>query len=489
LPQASAARNGFFHFLRAKNPSKSNFVSIDGFTAAVRRKGTVMKTALIVGMARSGLSSARLLHADGWRLILNDKKVSVPDIEEVLAGIPYRDALGQDPAELLAGVDLMVLSPGVPMHLPFVRQARERGVEVIGEIELGWRYSKGDFLCITGTNGKTTCTAMTGEICKKSGRRTFVLGNIGTPITQFALDTRPGDLIVAETAALQLEGNVHFHAKAAAVCNITEDHLDRFLTMENYIAAKCKIFDNQTAADIAVLNYDDVVVRAMANKTPARKLYFSRRSAVDEGVFLSGADVLYRLDGVERRLCTAAEIKIPGAHNLENAMLCSAIGISQGIAPEAVREALMEFPGVEHRIEFVCERRGVRYINDSKGTNPDSTMKAISAMDRPTVLLLGGFDKHSEFMELFEAVKKGPIKAAVVLGQTADLILQAAKAKGFTAVHRCDGGFEQAVDMARDLSEPGDAVLLSPACASWDMFDDFEQRGRVFKEIVLAYPN
>ncbi len=448
-----------------------------------------MKTALIVGMARSGLSSARLLHLDGWKLILNDQKTSVPGMEEALAGIPYKNALGQDPAELLRCVDLMVLSPGVPMHLPFIRMARELGVEVIGEIELGWRYSKGDFLCITGTNGKTTCTALTGEICKRSGRRTFVLGNIGTPITQFAMDTRAGDIIVAETAALQLEGNVRFHAKAAAVCNITEDHLDRFLTMENYIAAKCKIFDNQTPDDVAVLNYDDPIVRAMNTRTPARKLYFSRQSAVEEGVFQKGPDVMYRLDGVERKLCTAAEIRIPGAHNLENAMLCSAIGLSQGISPEAVREALMEFPGVEHRIEFVCERRGVRYINDSKGTNPDSTIKAIAAMDRPTVLLLGGYDKHSEFVELFEAMKKGPIKAAVVLGQTAELILHAAKETGFSAVHRCEGGFEQAVDMARDLSESGDSVLLSPACASWDMFDNFEQRGSVFKKIALAYPD
>lgn len=446
-----------------------------------------MKTALIIGMARSGISSARLLYAQGYRLILNDKQSNVTGMEEALNGIFYQNALGKDPMSLLDGVDLMVLSPGVPMFLPFISAARERGIEVIGEIELGWRYSKGDFLCITGTNGKTTCTALTGEICKRSGRQTFVLGNIGTPITQFALETRPGDLIVAETAALQLEGNIRFHAKAAAVCNITEDHLDRFLTMENYIAAKCKIFDNQTAEDFAVLNFDDLVVRAMAGKTPARKLYFSRKSAVEEGVFLHGEDVFFRLDGKERKLCAAKEIRIPGAHNLENAMLCSAIGLSQGIDAEAIRETLMEFPGVEHRIEYVCERRGVRYINDSKGTNPDSTIKAIAAMDRPTVLLLGGYDKHSEFNELFEAIKAGPVKAAVVLGQTADKIMQAAKDATFTAVHRCDGGFKDAVDMARKLSSPGDAVLLSPACASWDMFDNFEQRGRVFKEVALAY--
>ncbi len=446
-----------------------------------------MKTALIVGMARSGIASAKLLYGQGWHLILNDSRTAIPGMEEALAGIVYRNALGQDPQTLLGSADMMVLSPGVSMFQPFIEAARAAGIEVIGEIELGWRYAQGDFLCITGTNGKTTCTALTGEICRRSGRRTFVLGNIGTPITQCALETRPGDLIVAETAALQLEGNVRFHAKAAAVCNITEDHLDRFLTMENYIAAKCKIFDNQTAEDFAVLNYDDPVVRKMAGRTSARKLYFSRREAVEDGVFLHGADILFRLDGRERKLCTASEVRIPGPHNLENAMLSAALGLSQGVEPQAVREALMEFPGVEHRIEFVCERRGVRYINDSKGTNPDSTIKAVAAMDRPTVLLLGGYDKHNAFDALFAAMRGSRIKAAVVLGQTAQKLLQAAEQAGFSSVRHCTGGFADAVDMARSLAVPGDTVLLSPACASWDMFDNFEQRGEVFKQIVLAY--
>lgn len=449
-----------------------------------------MKTALIVGLARSGIASARLLHTLGWRLILNDKRTQIPGLEEALGDIPCRRALGEDPAALLEGVDLMVLSPGVSMFQPFVKAARDAGVEVIGEIELGWRYAKGDFLCITGTNGKTTCTTLLGEICKRAGKPTYVLGNIGTPITQFALDTKPGDLIVAETAALQLEGNIRFHARAAAVCNITEDHLDRFLTMENYIAAKCKIFDNQTADDFAVLNFDDPVVRAMAASTPARVLYFSRKEPVPEGVWSLGEDVLWRYGGEQGVLCKAKEIRIPGPHNLENAMLCAAMALTQGIAPEVIRETLMAFPGVEHRIEFVCERGGVRYINDSKGTNPDSTIKAIFAMDRPTVLLLGGYDKHNSFEELLNAMTASgsPIKGAVALGVTAQKIMDTAREAGFTNIVHCTGSFRDAVGMARDMASPGDAVLLSPACASWDMFDNFEQRGAVFKDLVRAFP-
>lgn len=447
-----------------------------------------MKTALIVGMARSGIASAQLLASQGWHLILNDSRPEVPELAAALPDINYGNALGKDPAEYLSNVDLVVVSPGVSLFQPFVQQAREAGIEVISEIELGWRYSKGEFLCITGTNGKTTCTALTGEIFKRAGRNTFVLGNIGTPITQCALGTREGDVIVAETAALQLEGNRFFHAKAAAVCNITEDHLDRFLTMENYIAAKCKIFDNQTADDFAILNYDDPVVRDMAGKTPARKLYFSRREAVEEGVYASGEEVRYRFGGEEGVLCQAGEIRIPGAHNLENAMLCACIALSRGVLPNVIRDTLMTFPGVEHRIEFVCERRGVRYINDSKGTNPDSTIKAVCAMDRPTVLLLGGYDKHSSFDELFAVIMQSRVKAAVALGKTAEKILLAAANTGFTNIVHCTGGFEEAVNMAREIAVPGDTVLLSPACASWDMFENFEQRGRVFKEIAAAYP-
>lgn len=447
-----------------------------------------MKTAMVVGLARSGIASAKLLGKNGWRVLLSDTKTEIPRLEEELADITYINALGKDAMTLLDGLDMIVLSPGVSMFLPFVVEAQARGIEVIGEIELGFRYAKGEFLCITGTNGKTTCTALAGEICKHSGRRTFVLGNIGTPISQYAAETQEGDLIVAETAALQLEGNRLFHAHVAAVTNIREDHLDRFLTMDYYIKSKCKIFLNQTEKDFAVLNYDDPIVRGMAAQTPARILFFSRKGTVQEGVNLQDGELLYRFGGEEGRLCGAGELLIPGVHNLENAMLCAAVGLAAGISPETIREALLSFHGVEHRIEFVCERGGVQYINDSKGTNPDSTMMAVAAMERPVVLLLGGYDKHSNFVELFNAIKQsGKVKHVVILGETAHKLLDAAQETGYQEVVHCDKTFRHAVDIAAKLAQSGDAVLLSPACASWDMFKDYEQRGSIFKEIVLSY--
>ena len=445
------------------------------------------KKALIVGMAKSGIGAAKLLSQTGWDVIVNDKKTEIEGLQEALNGVSVDWRLGEEPQTLFEGVSLIVISPIIPMTVPFVRAAKERGIEVISEIELGFRFSHAEFVCITGTNGKTTCTALTGEIFKNGGRHTFVLGNIGVPITEHALETREGDIVVAETAGLQLEGNVHFHARAAGVCNITEDHLDHFGTMENYIAAKCKIFDHQTADDIAVLNFDDAVVRDMARLTPARVFYFSRKSEVPRGLFLRGDTVVYRDENGEYDLIRADEIKIPGGHNLENAMLSSLLALGMGISPGAVRETLRSFPGVEHRIEFVREFDGVRYINDSKGTNPDSTIKAIQAMTRPTVLILGGYDKHSDFHELFENFRGSQLKAIVVLGETKQKILDTARDTGYLGFCHATGTFEDAVSCARVLAVPGDAVLLSPACASWDMFDNFEQRGRVFKEIVNRF--
>ncbi|MEA4938684.1 MAG: UDP-N-acetylmuramoyl-L-alanine--D-glutamate ligase, partial [Christensenella sp.] len=436
------------------------------------------KKALIVGMAKSGIGTAKLLRRVGWDVVINDKKSEIEGLSEALEGVSVEWRLGEDPASLFDGVSLIVISPIIPMTVPFVVAAKQRGIEVISEIELGYRYSHAEFVCITGTNGKTTCTALTGEMFKTGGRHTFVLGNIGVPITEHALDTREGDVVVAETAGLQLEGNVQFHARAAGVCNITEDHLDHFGTMENYIAAKCKIFDHQTPDDIAVLNYDDAVVRDMARLTPAKVFYFSRKQEVPRGCFLRGDTVIVRDEAGEYELLRVDEIKIPGGHNLENAMLCSLLALGMGISAGAVRETLRTFPGVEHRIEFVREFDGVRYINDSKGTNPDSTIKAIQAMTRPTVLILGGYDKHSDFHELFEHFHGSTLKAIVVLGATKQKILDTARDTGYLGYCHATGTFADAVACARTLAAPGDAVLLSPACASWDMFENFEQRGR-----------
>lgn len=446
------------------------------------------KTALIVGMAKSGIGAAKLLSREGWHVIINDMKSEIPGLHEALEGCRADWRLGEDPMDLLDNVDLIIPSPIIPMTKPFLVEARKRGIEIQSEIELGYRFSKADFVCITGTNGKTTCTALTGELFKAGGFHTFVLGNIGIAITEHAKETQKGDIIVAETAALQLEGCSRFHAHAAGCCNVTEDHLDHFGTMENYIAAKRMVYMNQTADDFAVFNYDDPIVREMYKDTPAKALFFSRKEEVGCGAFLRDGTVIIRMDGKEYALIEAKDIRIPGGHNLENAMLSSLLALSMGIAPETVKEVLMTFPGVEHRIEFVRELDGVSYINDSKGTNPASTIRAIEAMSRPTFMILGGFDKHADFHELFEVFKRsGKFKGAAVIGQTTQQILDTAKDEKMSDLLYPVETFKEAIDLCRAHCVPGDAVLLSPACASWGMFDNYEQRGEIFKQIVNEY--
>ncbi len=446
------------------------------------------KTALIVGMAKSGIASARLLYANGWRVIINDMKREIPGLYEALDGIEYTDALGAAPETLLDGVQLMVLSPVIPIFAPFAKEAAAKGIEVIGEIELGWRYCDRDakFVCVSGTNGKTTTTALTGELFKCAGRHTYVLGNIGVPISEYAPKVKAGDFVVAEVAALQLESIKHFRANAAGMLNISEDHLNRFeYRMENYVAAKCRIFENQTGADFAVLNYDDPVVRDMAKLTGARIVYFSQTQQLDEGMFLRDGRFIWRMDGTETLLIRAEELIIPGAHNVQNALCASSLAMCMGLEPEAVCEGLRSFRGVEHRIEFVREKDGIAYINDSKGTNPDSTIKAVQAMSRPTVLLLGvgNYDKKSDFTPLFEAFD-GKITGVIASGCNVPAILRAAEKTGYTNIRVEDGGLERMVELATSIAEPGGAVLLSPAAASWGQFEDYEQRGRVFKDIV-----
>lgn len=446
------------------------------------------KRALIVGMARSGISSAKLLDSDGYEVVINDMKPHIDGLYEALSGIDYIDALGKDPAEVLEGVDLMVLSPVVPIFSPFVEQARKRGIEVIGEIELGYRYCNrgAKFVCISGTNGKTTTTALTGELFKACGRHTFVLGNIGVPITEHARETRAGDYVVAETAALQLESIRTFRPNAFGMLNITEDHLNRFqYKIENYIAAKCRGFENQTEKDFAVLNDDDPIVRDMKKLTKARVLYFSQKREVENGMFIRNDRMVWRLDGKETELIDIHELQIPGRHNVENALCAASLAMCMGLEAAGVCKGLRGFPGVEHRIEFVRELDGVAYINDSKGTNPDSTIKAVEAMTRPTVLLLGvgNYDKKSDFTPLFNAFG-GRIKHVIASGCNVPAILKAADKTGYRNITVNDGSLMDMIREARALCVPGDAVLLSPAAASWGIYTDYEQRGRIFKELV-----
>lgn len=444
------------------------------------------KTALIVGMAKSGVSSAKLLYKNGYKVIINDLKSEIPGLADELHGIDYVSRLGVAPEALLDEADLMVLSPVIPIFKPFVKSALRKGIEVIGEIELGYRYcDRGtNFVCIGGTNGKTTTTALTGEIFKANGvGNTFVLGNIGIPITEHAMETRAGDTVVAETAALQLESIKEFHCNAAGLLNITEDHLNRFESMDTYIAAKFRMFENQTESDFAVLNADDPIVSAAP--TRARKLFFSRLHEVENGAFVRAGRITFRMDGVETPLILADELGIIGSHNLENALCAVCLSLCMGVRSEVVCEVLKTFKGVEHRIEYTRCFNGITFYNDSKGTNPESTIKAVEAMKQPTVLMLGvgNYDKHSDYRPVFR-VFNGKVKAVVVNGSNTEAIMAAAEAEGYENIHACCDDLREMVLTALQLADTGDAVLLSPACASWGMFENFEERGRIFKQIV-----
>ena len=448
------------------------------------------KTALVVGMAKSGVASAILLSKKGYNVIINDLKSDIPGLSESLKKIKYVNRLGVAPEALLDGIDLMVISPVIPIFRPFVKEAIARGIEVIGEIELGYRYSNrgARFVCIGGTNGKTTTTTLTGEIFTEYHKRigtgnAYVLGNIGVPITAHALDTKAGDTVVAETASLQLESIVDFRCNAAGLLNITEDHINRFGSMEAYIAAKMRMFENQTEEDFAALNADDPIV---ANaKTRARKLFFSRKKEVEEGAFVRNGKIIFRMDGKETELIPADELGIIGAHNLENALCAVCLSLAMGVPADIVSSVLRSFKGVEHRIEYTRCYHGVTFYNDSKGTNPESTIKAVEAMKQPTILLLGvgNYDKQSDYRPVFRCFN-GRVKACIVNGSNTEAIMKAAADEGYTAIHACMGGLEEMILDALDIAESGDAVLLSPACASWGMFTDYEERGRIFKQIV-----
>lgn len=443
------------------------------------------KKVIVVGMAKSGIASARLLLDKGAEVILYDAKSAdkfAPGLfDEFYTKAQF--AFGKDPDSL--DYDVMVLSPGVPTSLGFIQKAIKEGKSVIGEQELGFIFTEAEFVSITGTNGKTTTTVLTGEIFKNAGIKTHVLGNMGIPIAGEVQNTKKGDVIVSETAALQVEMIEKFRPHVCAVLNITEDHLDRFGTMEKYIAAKKRIFENQTEEDFCVLNYDNDITRAMEKEPKSKVIFFSRRVLLERGVFVKDGDIVSaESDGVHM-ICRADEVKIPGVHNLENALAACAMARCYSIKEETIAKTLKEFDGVEHRIEFVREVDGVRYINDSKGTNPDATVYAAMAMTRPTVIILGGSEKNNSFVSMLSGFNEN-IKAVVAIGETKQNILRDAQTAGFKNVFTAES-FEEAVIKSRQLADSGWNVLLSPACASYDMFDNFEHRGDVFKKIVNSF--
>lgn len=452
------------------------------------------KKVLVFGSGISGESSAELLLRQGADVVLYDGNDGL-DSEEIRKRIvtqadgyeegQIRIVLGNMSEELFDGLmeelELVVLSPGVPTDLPMVVQMKERGIPVWGEIELAYMCGKGDVLGITGTNGKTTTTSLLGEIMKNATDSVFVVGNIGTPYTGVAEETTETSVIVAELSSFQLETIHQFHPKVSAILNITPDHLNRHHTMEAYIAAKERIAENQTDSDICVLNYEDEVLRDFGKKTKAEVLYFSSRRKLERGIYLEDGKIVCDL-GERVELCRTEELQILGVHNYENAMAAACMAYAYGVPAEIIRRTLVAFRGVEHRIEFVAEKGGVVYYNDSKGTNPDAAIRGIQAMNRPTILIGGGYDKDSEYDEWIEAFD-GKVKKLVLLGATREKIAQCARKHGFTDIVMADS-FEEAFRLCTETAQPGDAVLLSPACASWGMFRNYEERGEKFKELV-----
>lgn len=447
------------------------------------------KRVLICGMARSGIAAAKLLAQLGADVTINDLKKEADfgaQLDELRA-LHCHFALGQAPDTFLEGKDMMVISPGIAWAKPFVQKAIAMGIETIGELELGARLSRGTLVAITGTNGKTTTTTLVGELFRASGRTTHVVGNIGYPITATAGISTDDDVTVAEVSSYQCEGIKDFYPKVGAVLNITEDHIARHGSMEVYIAMKRRIFDHQTGNDVAVFNYDDPTCREMAKGLASRIAWFSRKEKVDCGAYVEDGNIVLRMDGEKKNVCRADEVYIPGPHNLENALAAVAITGALGVQPEIMREVLRTFKGVEHRIETVRELDGVTWINDSKGTNVDSTQKAIDTMTRPTVLILGGSDKGVSFDALAESIKAAPqIEHCVLLGDTADKIRESLDKVGYTAYTMTGYDFDLCLSTCRRLAKAGGCVLLSPACASFDMFRDYEHRGEVFKEKVMA---
>lgn len=443
------------------------------------------KTILVAGSGKSGIGAVELLQKLGAEIILYDgnDKLELEEIKEKLAepeGVEI--ILGELPQEIIDRVQIMILSPGIAMDAPFVNRVREHGIEIWGEIELAYRVGKGKLIAITGTNGKTTTTALVGEIMANYYKKVDVVGNIGRPYTTTAFDSDEDTVTVAEISSFQLETIHMFQPDVSAVLNITPDHLNRHYTMENYANVKMSITKNQDTNQVCVLNYEDEILREKAKELKNRVVFFSSKQKLSEGVYLDENKIMYKENGEEIFVTTTEESNLVGIHNVENIMAAIALSMNMGVPVEIIRKTIREFKAVEHRIEYVTTYHDVVYYNDSKGTNTDASIKAIEAMTRPTVLIAGGYDKKVKFDEWIDAFQ-GKIKCLVLIGDTAKQIGDTAKSHGYMNIVFA-ATLEEAVEISAKTAAPGDAVLLSPACASWDMFDSYEQRGEIFKSIV-----
>ncbi|MBR2264548.1 MAG: UDP-N-acetylmuramoyl-L-alanine--D-glutamate ligase [Firmicutes bacterium] len=453
------------------------------------------KQVLIIGLARSGLGAARLLLHHGAMVTICDSKKEETIKADVLneaAELPVRLLFGTTPdEELLARYDLMILSPGVPTDLPFVLKARDLGLTIWGEVELAYRFCKAPIIGITGTNGKTTTTALTGEIMKAAYPGTEVVGNIGIAFALRAEVPTENDYVVAELSSFQMETIEAFHPHISAVLNITPDHLNRHHTMQAYMEAKQNIYRNQTEEDFCVLNFDDPECLRMAGELKGRLhspqiIGFSRKIRPEGGIWTEDGQIISEIGGERRSIVRIDEMQIFGAHNEENMLAAIACCLCAGLDPEVIRKAAVQFKGVAHRIEYVGTVNGVPYYNDSKATNTDAAIKGLLAMRSQVVLIGGGMDKKIPFDDWTDLMP-GRVRKLLLIGETKEIIRDAALRSGLeeSRIEFCST-LEETVEKACRYAEPGDCVLLSPACASWDMFDSFEQRGDLFRAAVQA---
>ena len=453
------------------------------------------KHVIVIGSGKSGEAASGLLLRNGARVILNDSNTKL-DAEKIRGKFKKDDdieiILGDPEDEVFSDVDMAVLSPGVPVDIPLVSHIKELGIEVIGEIELAACFEKGDILAITGTNGKTTTTTLVGEIMKNYAKATgkidkvYVVGNIGEPYTEIADMTTDKSVTVAEISSFQLETTKSFAPKVSAILNITPDHLNRHKTMAEYVRVKERIAEKQGENDTIVLNYDDALTRDFGRRTGCRVVYFTRNTDFDdenrktEFLHINNGRIMYK----DTDVIGVDEMLLIGAHNHENVMAAIGMCLSYGVPLEVIRDTVRNFHAVEHRIEFVKTVDGVDYYNDSKGTNPDAAIKAVQAMNKPTILIGGGYDKASSYDEWIESFE-GKVKCLVLIGQTAEKIAECARSHGFNELVMASD-LEEAVKICHDRAKEGYAVLLSPACASWGMFKNYEERGHKFKEYVKS---
>ncbi len=443
------------------------------------------KKVLVFGAGKSGISAVRLLQKQSADVILYDSNTNLTknDFQDKFEiDQNFTLVTGDLEQKVIDAVDLLVISPGVALDHPDVLRITAKGIPVWGEIELAYRFAKGKIIGITGTNGKTTTTTLVGEIMNTHFDEVYVVGNIGNPYTEVAMETTDKAVSVIELSSFQLETIEEFKPDVSAILNITPDHLNRHHTMENYIAAKVNVAKNQTMQEVCILNYEDDILRETGKRLGTRVLYYSSKVKLEDGLYLEGDDIWYSVAGKRQLVCNINELKILGKHNYENVMAAVGMAVSMGVPMDKIHTALIHFRAVEHRIEYVETINGVTYYNDSKGTNPDASIKAVQAMRTPTIVIGGGYDKKVPFDEWIESFD-GKVRYLILLGQTREQIAETAKQHGFRDIIMVED-LKEAVKVAAEKAEPGDAVLLSPACASWGMFDNYEQRGRLFKEYV-----